>query len=66
MKSQEKGIIEFGLEGAVSVAVDDVEVGNGHAILRGLERPVNWVKTGFVGVWGWNVLYLRWSWWSTS
>jgi hypothetical protein len=43
----DKGIVELGFEGAVSVAVVDAEVGDAHVILRGLERAgesgENWV-----------------------
>ena len=48
MKSQDNGIVEFGLEGAISMAVDDVEVGDGHVILKSLERAGEF---GFVGLW---------------
>ena len=60
----EKGIVELGLEGAASVAVDDVEVGDGYVILRAWRGPVNWVKLGFMGLW--NVPYSRWSWWTVA
>jgi len=59
----DKGIVEPELEGAVSVAVDEVKVGDGQVVLRGLERDGELGKTW---LWGWNVPYLRWSFWTNS